>query len=101
MSSSFIKMSVRSVAILAGALANQVGRPVVDRTGFTGNFEFNLDWSLDLTGEPIPQNPRAPAPIDRVSVFTALEEQLGLKLQSERGPLEVLVIDHVEPPTPD
>jgi uncharacterized protein (TIGR03435 family) len=82
------------------------GRRVVDRTGLTGGF----DLALYFDNRPIPgvgfggglgmAPPGAdPTPADAVSIFTALEEQLGLKLEPQTGPAEVLVIDHVERPT--
>jgi uncharacterized protein (TIGR03435 family) len=96
----FIKMSVRKMDMFAGALARQVGRPVIDRTGLAGNYEFNMEWTPGLTAAPTTDGASAAAtPDDSVSLFTALEEQLGLKLQSSKGPVEVLVIDHVERPT--
>jgi uncharacterized protein (TIGR03435 family) len=83
------------------------GRRVVDRTGLTGGF----DLALYFDNRPIPgvgpggglQTPPGadPPPADAVSIFTALEEQLGLKLEPQTGPVEVLVIDHVERPTPN
>jgi uncharacterized protein (TIGR03435 family) len=63
-----------------------VGRLIVDRTGLTGGYDMDMEWS---PGE------------DGLSIFTALREQLGLKLESSRGPVPMLVIDHVERPTPD
>ena len=83
-------------------LTRQVQRAVLDRTGLTGTFDVNLTWTPDQ----IPQNVEALGvpPIDpnnSPSIFTALQEQLGLKLESTRGPVEVLVIDSVERPTPD
>jgi uncharacterized protein (TIGR03435 family) len=61
-------------------------RQVSDGTGLTGEYDFSLRWTPDQTvvDEPGP------------SVFTALQEQLGLRLESREGPVEVLVIDHVE-----
>jgi len=87
-------------------LSQNVQRIVVDRTGLAGNYDIDLTW----TPEQIPQGrgdapPGAPAlpPIDPngPSLFTALQEQLGLKLESTRGPVDVLVIDKVERPTED
>ena len=79
-----------------------VGRVVVDRTGLTDNFDFDLTW----TPEPITPSPAGfPEPIQTdssgPSIFTALQEQLGLKMESTKGPVEVLVVDSVEQPTPD
>jgi uncharacterized protein (TIGR03435 family) len=87
-----------SMAALARLLAVPVGRLVLDRTGLDGGFDFDLEFTADpaapagAAGAP-PANANAP------SIFTALEEQLGLKLQAERAPVEVLVIDRVERPT--
>jgi uncharacterized protein (TIGR03435 family) len=89
---------------LARSLSAQVQRVIVDRTGLTGTFDFDLTY----TPEQIPQGPPPPGappqpPIDPngPSIFTALEEQLGLKLEAQRGPVPVLVIDRLEQPTPD
>ena len=94
---------------LVSLLSSTVGRSVVDRTGLTGRYDIMLRWTPDrvlqraagaAAGEPIRVNgveidPNGP------SIFTALQEQLGLKLESERGTVEALVIDHIERPTPD
>jgi uncharacterized protein (TIGR03435 family) len=88
---------------LARSLAAQVGRPVVEQTGLTGNYDYNLEWTPGMpTAVPSSDATAAAAlPDDGVSLFTALQEQLGLKLESSRGDVEVLVIDHVERPTED
>jgi uncharacterized protein (TIGR03435 family) len=72
-----------------------VQRTIVDRTGFTGTFDVDLKWNPNETAvaNVAPTADAAP------SIFTALEEQLGLKLESARGPVEVLVIDRAEKPT--
>jgi uncharacterized protein (TIGR03435 family) len=89
---------------LASTLSVIVQRVVIDRSGLTGAYDFDLTWTPDQTlqGQPPPGAP-APPPIDPngPSIFTALQEQLGLKLDSQRGPVDVLVIDKAEPPTPD
>jgi uncharacterized protein (TIGR03435 family) len=86
---------------VARNLAPFAGRTVVDKTGLTGTFDLDLTWTPDQ----IPQAPLTPGapPIDAngPSIFTALQEQLGLKLDSQRGPVEVLVIDRAEKPRPD
>jgi uncharacterized protein (TIGR03435 family) len=69
---------------LVNRLSSLAGRQVVDRTGLTGAFDFDLTWAPDA-------GPDAVGP----SIFTALQEQLGLKLESTRGPINVLVIDEV------
>ena len=73
-------------------LSRHVLRPVIDRTGLTGGYTWTLEWAPD-------DSPSANG--DLPSLMTALVEQLGLKLESTRGPVEVIVIDHVERPTPD
>jgi uncharacterized protein (TIGR03435 family) len=84
-------------------LSQLTGRVVLDRTGLTGGYDFDLKWTP--TPDQLPSGPPPPGfeppPIDPngPSLFTALEEQLGLKLDSTRGPVEVLVIDGIEPPT--
>jgi bla regulator protein BlaR1 len=93
--------------MLASTLSNQLGRTVIDRTGLKGNFDFKLTWTPDpgqsatpLGGGP-PPGVDAPPPPDPngPSVFTALQEQLGLRLESQKGPVEMLVIDRVEKPS--
>ncbi len=91
------------ISQLTVMLSQYTQRIVVDRTGLKGNFDIDLTFTPDR----MPQGPPPPGvqlpPIDPngPSIFTAIQEQLGLKLESERGPTEVLVIDHVERPTPD
>jgi uncharacterized protein (TIGR03435 family) len=70
-----------------------VGELVVDKTGLTGMYDWTLNWSPDTGSGTPPENPEAP------SLFTALEEQLGLKLMKAKAAVEVLVIDHVERPS--
>jgi len=74
-------------------------RPVLDRTGLTGRFDFDLDFAPDesLWGGilPRPENPEKP------TLLRAMQEQLGLKLESTRGPVDTIVIDRVEQPTAD
>ena len=89
------------ISQLAQMLNGQTGRMVVDRTGLTGNWEFELTFAAEQRGQPPPgANIPAPDP-DAPSLFTALQEQLGLRLESTKGPVEVLVIDNVEHPTED
>ena len=82
---------------LAGTLTGIVGRTVVDRTGVTGAFDVTLRFTRDSTTADRPTGVAGDAP----SIFSALQEQLGLKLESSRGPVEFLVIDRVEQPTAD
>ena len=78
----------RPLGELVSLLSATVGRSVIDRTGLSGAHDMHLKWAPDL-------DPNGP------SIFTALQEQLGLKLQSERGTIDALVIDSIERPTPD
>jgi len=76
---------------LAAALADEVHRQVVDKTGLTGAADITLKWTDDVAAEQGGPNV--------VSIFTALEDQLGLKLEPSKGPVDTLVIDHVEMPS--
>ena len=84
-------------------LSQLTSRIVVDRTGLTGGYDIDLKWSP--TPDQLPQGPPPPGVEPPVidpngpSLFTALEEQLGLKLEAQRGPVDVLVIDRIEQPT--
>jgi uncharacterized protein (TIGR03435 family) len=87
-----------TMAALAGALRTYVGREVVDRTGLAGEFDFDLQFSAPPTAGALDAGIPV-APLDEAaSVFTALQEQLGLKLESTRGPVEMMVIDSAERP---
>jgi uncharacterized protein (TIGR03435 family) len=94
---------------LARLLSDVVQRSVVDSTGLAGNFDLELSWTPDQLPARPPGTPAdQPFRMNGVeidpngpSIFTAVQEQLGLKLESTRGPVEVLVIDHIERPTPD
>ena len=79
---------------MTGVLAQFVDRLIVDRTGLKGTYEFELRWTPDqnVPGIPAPTDPNAP------SLFTALEEQLGLRLEPARAQVEVMVIDRFEKP---
>jgi uncharacterized protein (TIGR03435 family) len=88
--------------LLASTLTNIVGRPVVDMTFLEGRYDFKVTFTPDngrgAGREPEP--PSQPVP-DAPSIFTALQEQLGLKLDRERGPVDVVVIDSIRRPSPD
>ncbi len=83
---------------LATNLSYQVGRTVEDKTGLAGNYDFILKWSPDETTNTTQDSASDPA---LPSFFTAIEEQLGLKLEPTRGPVDSLVIDHIEKPSPN
>ncbi len=86
------------MAALARSMSNQAGRIIVDKTGLTGGFDFDLEFTPDPAAAGA-QPPAGPTDANMPSLFTALEEQLGLKLLPQRGPVEMLVIDRVERPT--
>jgi uncharacterized protein (TIGR03435 family) len=78
------------------ATFSAIGRPVVDKTGLSGKYDFDLEFGGTNDG------PVASVPVELGSaLFTSLPEQLGLKLQSERGPVKFLVVDHVDRPAED
>jgi uncharacterized protein (TIGR03435 family) len=89
-------------ALARSALTLQLGRLVVDQTGLTGTFDIDLEWTPrpEEIGPPPPPGgaQTAPSP-EGPSLFTALEEQLGLRLERSRRPIEVLVIDHATRPS--
>lgn len=89
------------LSFFTNSLSGQVGRYVVDRTGLTGDWDFELTCQPELRG-PVPPGVEPPA-IDpnAPSLFTAIQEQLGLKLESTKGPVEVLVVEEVERPVSD
>jgi bla regulator protein blaR1 len=95
-----LKAKKTSIEQFAKLLGNQLGRTVLDKTGLPGDFDFDLTWTPDVTQ---PLGPKeggvdGPPPADPAgpSIFTAIQEQLGLKLESQKGPVEILVIDSVE-----
>ena len=88
------QMNALPISTLVSALRQHVGGPVEDRTGLTGDFVLELDWALERR----PGSPDA-VPDDGVVLMTALQEQLGLKLQRERVNVDVVVIDRIERPT--
>jgi uncharacterized protein (TIGR03435 family) len=81
-------------------LSRVLGRTVTDRTGFAGVFDVNLDFLPDDTTVGLPPPPPGAIPFGTASqsIFSAVQ-QLGLRLESTKGPVEVLVIDHVERPS--
>jgi bla regulator protein blaR1 len=78
----------------------EFGRPVVDQTGLSGRFDFTLQWTPERR-RPAGDGDSATPESTGTSPVEALKEQLGLKLQSTKAPVQILVIDHVEPPSPN
>jgi uncharacterized protein (TIGR03435 family) len=92
-----------SIAALGDALSGFVGRPIVDRTGFRGTLNVELRWTPEgyavrPGGDNEAQRSAAP-PEAGPSLFSAIQEQLGLKLVSTKGPIDALVIEAAEKPT--
>jgi uncharacterized protein (TIGR03435 family) len=87
----------KSIDDLIRSLVTETRRPVIDKTGLTGTF----DGELTFAPQPLPGLPPPPVNPDAASVFTALQEQFGLRLRASRGPVQVLVIDAAERPSPN
>ena len=96
----------QAIRMMTSGLARLVNRVVIDRTGLTGNYDSTLEFTPDQSQLPpggignLPPGVPAP-PVDGPSLFTALKEQLGLKLDSDHAPVRVLIIESIEQPTPD
>jgi bla regulator protein blaR1 len=91
------------ISNLANLLSMQLGRPVLDQTGLTGTYSFTLKFISDtgLGGGPLPPAPASADAPDTAgtSIFTAIQDQLGLKLESTKTPVETYVIEHIEEPS--
>jgi uncharacterized protein (TIGR03435 family) len=80
-----------AIHYLAEELSRRLSRNVIDRTGLDGEYNFDLRWAPDAAdGDSVPDAP---------SIFTAVQEQLGLKLESSKAPVDAIVIDHIERPS--
>jgi uncharacterized protein (TIGR03435 family) len=99
-----LKGQAVGLGMLALNLSNELGRRVIDKTGLTGKYDFELKWiPIQPSSAPLSLPPQTsesalgadPGP----SIFTALQEQLGLRLESEKGAVEVLIIDRAERPS--
>ena len=101
-----IRMTNTTAATFASQLSYALGRTVIDKTKLAGNFDFVLEWKPlagedggpTTSGAPPLANPESMSLQDGASVFTAIREQLGLRLKPARGPVEVVVIDDVQLP---
>jgi len=88
--------------MLAPFLSQSVDRTVVNQTGLSGVFDFTFEFAPELgPGSQTSSAGGSPDLSAAPSLFTALQEQLGLKLESAKGPVDVLVIDHAEEPSPN
>jgi uncharacterized protein (TIGR03435 family) len=86
----FTRVNMPGLVIM---LSNSLGAPVIDKTGLTGFYDFSLEWT-DPLARPASGNPQ---PVDAgPDIFTAVQDQLGLRLEPGKGAVEVVVIDHIE-----
>jgi uncharacterized protein (TIGR03435 family) len=89
---------------LVRMLAGNLGRPVIDKTGLTGNYDFKLEWAPEQNQAPTMGGDGAPTSIASSdpagpTLLMAVQDQLGLKLESGKGPVEIIVIQHVQRPS--
>ncbi|HEY1756852.1 MAG TPA: TIGR03435 family protein [Bryobacteraceae bacterium] len=84
-----VETTAGSLEQLVTQLSGTLRTPVLDKTGMTGNYDYKLEWA--------PEN--AAPDVDAPTLFTALQEQLGLQLESRKAPVEAVVIDHAEKPS--
>ena len=88
-----------TLEMFSRVLGRLLSRPVVDRTGLMGSFDLDLRYRPEALGPGAAAAP--PTDADAPSIFTALQEQLGLRVTNGRAAVEVLVVDRLEHPTPD
>jgi uncharacterized protein (TIGR03435 family) len=90
-----------SVGDLVELLSRHVGREVFDETGLKGTYDFTLQWTTEAQAPVFGDDSgKAPSPdSSEPSIFTTIQEQLGLKLQSQKGPVKVVVVEHIEKPS--
>jgi bla regulator protein blaR1 len=86
------------IASFLSGLEGGIDRPVLDRTGLDGKFDFNLEWAPESNRLP-PIGADADPATQGPPVIEAVKEQLGLKLEPAKGPVETIVIDHIERPS--
>ena len=84
-----------SMSRMAGFLSQTLHKQVADKTGLTGNYDISLKWQRD----DMPESKEATGAEQAPSIFTAVQEQLGLKLDSTKGLVDMIVVDHVEMPS--
>jgi uncharacterized protein (TIGR03435 family) len=98
-----MKFTKANMGTVAQALSGQLGRVVIDETGLKGDFDFKIEFAPEQNApmKPVdgPEKPEIAPESDRPSLFTAVQEQLGLRLESKKGPVQILVIDKAEKAT--
>jgi uncharacterized protein (TIGR03435 family) len=95
-----VEVQGQDIKMIGSLLGVSLDRPVIDRTGLAGKFDARVEFAVD----PNPQSSFGPdgqttSPASVPSIFTAVQKELGLKLEPGRGPVEFLIIDHVEKPS--
>lgn len=104
-STNSISMQGGSITDMTKVLATALGRPVIDRTGLTGLYDVFVQWDDapiregGVPGMAVPQAHEASADSERGSIFTAVQDQLGLRLEGQRAPVEVIVVDSMGRPS--
>jgi uncharacterized protein (TIGR03435 family) len=94
-----LRIGGQNIPAIARLLSRAVGRPVIDHTELKGAFDLTLDFDVSgLPGFATPPGVNPPNTADKPSLYTALQEQGGLKLETGRGPIDILIIDHAEQP---
>jgi uncharacterized protein (TIGR03435 family) len=89
------------IAVL-GSRAGEVDKPIVDKTGLAGTFDYTIVYTPGDNGSAGPPDPNAPPPDPQgIPFLDAVRQQLGLRLESSKGAIQSLVIDHVEKPSPN
>ena len=88
--------SSTSIETLVSSLRADLAAPVQNMTGLSGFYEFTLTWTPSQIGQPIADNAATPPADQGPSIFTAVQEQLGLKLESRKVPTNMVYVDHVE-----
>jgi len=83
---------------LVRTISEELGRPVADKTGLAGTYDFTLEFATEMRGQASATSPDLSGPPDETGprILTAIQEQLGLKLEPKKVPLDVLVIDHAD-----
>jgi uncharacterized protein (TIGR03435 family) len=84
-----------SMSGLAESLSGMLDRPVVDMTGIQGSYEVDLTWAPEETAAP-PDSKTGDSKADAPTIFTALQEKMGLKLEARKAPMDIIVVDHAE-----
>jgi uncharacterized protein (TIGR03435 family) len=89
-----------SISMFVNAMSRYLGRPIYDDTGLKGSYDFKMTWTPGETEQALPTD-EAIAATDPTgpSIFTAMQDQLGVKLESKKVPIDVFAIDHVEKPS--